>query len=57
MDKHEIAIAGAGYVDLSNALLLVQHNKVAALASPDPLFIEEDVFELKKKIGEVLDEQ
>jgi len=37
MVKHEIAIAG--YVDLSNALLLVQHNKVVALASPDPLFI------------------
>ncbi|MEO1898337.1 MAG: 2-dehydropantoate 2-reductase N-terminal domain-containing protein, partial [Methylococcales bacterium] len=48
--KMKIAIAGAGYVGLSNAMLLAQHNEVVALD-----IIEEKVNALNNKQSAIAD--
>jgi len=45
-----IAVTGAGYVGLSNAMLLAQHNKVVALD-----IVEERIDFLNTRISAIMD--
>ena len=46
----KIAVAGTGYVGLSNAVLLAQHNEVESL-----VFIQEKVDKINRKESPIVD--
>lgn len=52
MKKYYIAVAGTGYVGLSNAMLLAQHNDVIAVDID-----EEKVAKLNKKQSPIVDSE
>lgn len=52
MERYTIAVAGIGYVGLSNAVLLAQHNKVIAVD-----ILEEKVEMLNQRMSPIKDQE